>query len=99
MINPKAKQKTPAAEQPADEDSPEAGSSSQAFILHRQQALRKEAGSILDMTSSKRTKHQKVKKIDELGRDENLSLEAKLILQNSARTFLEMCFNCKPTDR
>lgn len=42
---------------------------------------------------AKRQKTQKSKIIDELGRDDNLSLDAKLILQNLARTFIEACFN------
>ena len=46
------------------------------------------------MASGKRSKYQKVKKVDELGRDENLSLDAKLVLQNTAKTFLETSFNC-----
>ena len=31
--------------------------------------------------------------MDELGREDNLSVEAKLILQNLARAFIEGCFN------
>ncbi|CCM05491.1 uncharacterized protein FIBRA_07712 [Fibroporia radiculosa] len=66
-------------------------SSSQAFILHRQQALTAESGSMLDLV--KRQRAQKSKKLDELGHDDNLSLDAKLALQNLARTFIESCFN------
>ena len=66
-------------------------SSSQPLVLHRQQALNKEAGTIIDLV--KRQKTQKGKKIDDLGRDDNLSTGAKTVLQGLARTFIESCFN------
>lgn len=66
-------------------------SSSQTLVLHRQQALSKDSGVIIDLL--KRRKKQKGKKVDELGREDNLSVEAKLILQNLARAFIEGCFN------
>ena len=69
-------------------------SSSQAYVLHRQQAISSEAGVILDMTRAKRSKAHKGKKVDELAREDNLSLEAKQDLQRFARTFVESCFNC-----
>ena len=31
--------------------------------------------------------------VDELGRDDNLSLDARVIMQNLARSFVENCFN------
>lgn len=65
--------------------------SSQTLVLHRQQALNKDSGSIIDLL--KRSKKQRGKKVDELGREDNLSVEAKLILQNLARAFIEGCFN------
>ncbi|TFY75534.1 hypothetical protein EWM64_g8480, partial [Hericium alpestre] len=66
-------------------------SASQALILHRQQGLKKEAGTILDLL--KRQKTQKGKKIDELGREDNLSIESRTALQNLARSFIESAFN------
>lgn len=42
---------------------------------------------------SKRARGQKAKKIDELARDDNLSVDAKVVLQDAAKLFLESCFN------
>lgn len=70
-------------------------SSSQAYVLHRQQAINCEAGAMLDMAGAKRSKAQRGKKVDELAREDNLSVEAKSVLQNFANTFIESCFNCK----
>ncbi|KAI0089435.1 timeless protein-domain-containing protein [Irpex rosettiformis] len=87
-LNPKAKSNVvgdaEAGPSIVENDSP-------AFVLHRQRALHKEAGHMLD--AGKRIKWQKVKKVDELAREENLSLESRLILQTAARTFLETAFN------
>jgi replication fork protection complex subunit Tof1/Swi1 len=66
-------------------------SSSRSFVLHRQQAIHGEAGSIMDMT--KRQKSKKINKIDELTIEDNLSMEARVILQNLASEFVESCFN------
>ncbi|KAI0265300.1 timeless protein-domain-containing protein [Gloeopeniophorella convolvens] len=71
-------------------DSP-AASSSQPLVLHRQQALSKESGVVIDLL--KRQKKQKGKKEDELGRHDNLTPEARTILRGLARTFIESCFN------
>ncbi|KAI0073615.1 timeless-domain-containing protein [Panus rudis PR-1116 ss-1] len=90
MANPK-KQGGNATDAPDGEASGE--SSSRGFVLHRQRALHENAGAILDMSSAKRAKAQKNKKVDELAREDNLSLEAKTILQGLAKTFLESCFN------
>ena len=65
--------------------------SSQKLVLHRQEAITKESGSILDL--KKRKQHKKVNKVDELGMEDNLNRDAKVILQNFARTFVEVCFN------
>lgn len=92
-LNPKHAQKAAGTTGDAPAAPPEASTSAQAFVLHRQQALRHEAGSMLDKSSGKRARAQKVKKVDELGREENLSLESKTILQRLAKTFLESCFN------
>ena len=100
MSNPKkhpqakpADESTPEAPPPApvaDEDKP-----SQLFVLHRQRALHRDAGSVLDMSSAKRAKTQKKNKTDELAREDNLSVEARTILQETAKTFIEACFNRK----
>lgn len=34
-----------------------------------------------------------MKKVDDLGREDNLSVEAKITLQNVAKKFIESCFN------
>ena len=70
-----------------------AASSSRAFVLHRQQAISGEAGSIMDMT--KRQKARKVNKLDDFGIVDNLSMEARVILQSLATSFVEACFNRK----
>ncbi|KAI0703047.1 timeless protein-domain-containing protein [Cytidiella melzeri] len=88
-LNPKAKSNARSGADAGD-NAGEGSSSSPAFVLHRQRALHREAGSMLD--AGKRTKLPKVK-VDELARDDNLSLESRLILQNAARTFLETAFN------
>ncbi|THH17984.1 hypothetical protein EW146_g2907, partial [Bondarzewia mesenterica] len=97
-LNPKKASALPKAANEEDDGeptvpatAPSSSSSSQAFVLHRQQALNKEAGTIMDLV--KRQKTQKVKKADELGRVDNLSTEAKTVLRGLARTFIESCFN------
>ncbi|KAH9851033.1 timeless-domain-containing protein [Lenzites betulinus] len=94
MLNPK-KSKLPQEEGnnnnvPVELD---AGGSSRAYVLHKQQALNKAAGSALDMVRAKKHRATPGKKVDELGRDDNLSLDARVVLQNLARTFIESCFN------
>ncbi|KDR76874.1 hypothetical protein GALMADRAFT_245966 [Galerina marginata CBS 339.88] len=68
-----------------------AASSSRAFVLHRQQGIHGEAGSIMDMT--KRQKNKKITKLDDLGIQDNLSMEARVILQNLADEFVGSCYN------
>ncbi|KAI0649834.1 timeless protein-domain-containing protein [Trametes meyenii] len=94
MLNPKK------GKQPAEGNAPEeAGGassetgSSRAYVLHKQQALNKDSGSALDMISVKKHRASRSKKVDELGRDDNLSLDARVVLQNLARSFIEGCFN------
>ncbi|TFK52842.1 timeless-domain-containing protein [Heliocybe sulcata] len=67
------------------------GLSSQTFVMHRQQAISGEAGGIMDL--SKKSKAQKGKKVDELARQDNLSMDARSILQTLARTFVESALN------
>ena len=82
-LNPK---KAPAGEEPRS-----TGGASQPLLLHRQQAINHEAGDILDI--SKRQKAKKPSTNDELSREDNLPLDAKLILQDIAKEFTESCFD------
>jgi replication fork protection complex subunit Tof1/Swi1 len=66
-------------------------SSSQPFVLHRQQALIKESGAVIDLV--KRQNKQKGKKEDEVARNDNLTPEARTALRGLAHTFIESCFN------
>jgi replication fork protection complex subunit Tof1/Swi1 len=68
-------------------------SSSRSFVLHHQQAINRESGSIMDMT--KRQKTKKGTTLDELAREDNLSMEARVVLQNFAIEFVQSCFNRK----
>lgn len=90
-LNPKHA-KDGATDEAADPQ-PQASSSSQAFVLHRQQAITQDAGTMLDMTSGKKSKGQRAKKIDALGREETMTLESRVVLQNLGKTFVETCFN------
>ncbi|KAG6918286.1 hypothetical protein DXG01_015378 [Tephrocybe rancida] len=72
-------------------DSELAPSSSRSFVLHRQQAISSESGSIMDI--SKRQTAKKGNRIDEMTREDHLSVEARVILQNLAIEFTEACFN------
>jgi replication fork protection complex subunit Tof1/Swi1 len=45
------------------------------------------------MDTAKRQKVRKANKIDELAREDNLSMEAKVMLQTLAKEFLQSCFN------
>ena len=65
--------------------------SSQPFVLHRQQALIKESGAVIDLV--KRQNKQKGKKEDEVARNDNLTPEARTALRGLAHTFIESCFN------
>ena len=69
----------------------ESSSSSQPIVLHRQQALSKESGAVIDLV--KRRNKQKGKKEDEVARNDNLTPEARTVLRGLARTFIESCFN------
>ena len=91
IVNPKKAKKAsegndsaPAEELPAP---------SRSYVLHRQQALTQDAGSALDMARAKKHRKPPGKKVDELGRDDNLSLDARVVLQNLARAFVENSFN------
>jgi replication fork protection complex subunit Tof1/Swi1 len=45
------------------------------------------------MDLTKKSKSKKGNTVDEMARDDNLSLEARTILQGLAREFVESCFN------
>ncbi|KIJ64730.1 hypothetical protein HYDPIDRAFT_181592 [Hydnomerulius pinastri MD-312] len=79
------------AEPSAEPDDSPGTSSSRPLVLHRQAAITSESGSILDIAKQKRAK--KTHKVDELTREDNLSVEAKIVLQGFAREFVESCFN------
>ncbi|KAF8177653.1 timeless protein-domain-containing protein [Pholiota molesta] len=81
----------PAVNNAAGAEPQPVASTSRSFVLHRQQAIHGEAGSIMDMTKRQRSK--KVNKVDDLGITDNLSLEARLVLQNLAAEFVESCYN------
>ncbi|KAG6865098.1 hypothetical protein C0991_005153 [Blastosporella zonata] len=68
-----------------------AAGSSRSFVLHRQQAISSESGTMMDIT--KRRMNKKGNKVDDLARDDHLSVEARVILQNLAIEFTEACFN------
>ena len=74
---------------PVDPNGPP--TSARPFVLHRQQALSKESGAVIDLV--KRQNKQKGKKEDEVARNDNLTPEARTVLRGLARTFIESCFN------
>jgi len=90
-LNPKKSSAAPGA--PAEGGNPIVPdeSSSQPLVLHRQQALSKEPGAVIDLV--KRQNKQKGKKEDEVARNDNLTPEARTVLRGLARTFIESCFN------
>jgi replication fork protection complex subunit Tof1/Swi1 len=87
-LNPK-KARMPEA-QTNDASVPEPAPS-QSYVLHRQQAIVSETGAIFDMVKKQRARRGK--KTDELTREDNLSLEARQILQDLAQRFTQSCFN------
>jgi replication fork protection complex subunit Tof1/Swi1 len=67
------------------------GSGSRPLVLHRQAAITQESGSVLDI--AKRSKARKSNKVDELAREDNLSVEAKIVLQGFASELVDSTFN------
>jgi len=61
------------------------------FVVHNQQGISGELGSIWDM--SKRQKAKKSQTVDELSKEDHLTVEARLALQKFASDFLDSCFN------
>ncbi|KAF8893088.1 timeless protein-domain-containing protein [Infundibulicybe gibba] len=74
-----------------EEPEEEPATTSRPLILHQQQAIHNEAGSIMDL--KKRQRAKKGNTLDELTRDDNLSVEARTILQDVATEFIKACFN------
>ncbi|PFH47597.1 hypothetical protein AMATHDRAFT_151707 [Amanita thiersii Skay4041] len=89
-LNPK--KQTPAGTQArADEPSSSSAPSGRSLVMHRQAAVANSAGSLLDI--GKKQKGRKGLTVDELTREDNLSIEARKALQQWACDFLEECFN------
>lgn len=91
QLNPSKKIQGPRDDAEPTSAEPQGSASSRPLVLHRQGAISKESGDILDI--AKRGKGKKPNKIDELAREDNLSTEAKMVLQGFAREFVEACFN------
>ncbi|KAG5637662.1 hypothetical protein H0H81_003683 [Sphagnurus paluster] len=92
-LNPNKKPRAAGENGNGNEADPETvpAAGSRSFVLHRQQAINRESGSIMDMT--KRHTAKKGNKLDEMSRDDNLSVEARVVLQDLAIEFVEACFN------
>jgi replication fork protection complex subunit Tof1/Swi1 len=75
----------------ATADDSQRGSSSRPLVLHRQAAITRDSGSILDI--AKQQRFRKTNKVDQLTREDNFSVEAKMVLQGFVREFVESCFN------
>ncbi|KAF8624656.1 hypothetical protein AX17_006987 [Amanita inopinata Kibby_2008] len=88
-----SKKKTQNADGSEETNEPSASSSASArpLVLHRQQAVTTSAGMLLDL--GKKQKGRKGLTVDELAREDNLSLEARKVLQEWACDFLDECFN------
>ncbi|KAI6124102.1 timeless protein-domain-containing protein [Pisolithus croceorrhizus] len=87
QLNPKRKTRD-AQDVPEESQGP---ASTRPLVLHRQAAISKESGDVLDIAKQNRWK--KTNKVDELTREDNLSTEARMVLQGFAREFVESCFN------
>ncbi|KAH9474545.1 Topoisomerase 1-associated factor 1 [Psilocybe cubensis] len=72
-------------------DAQPTASTSRSMVLHRQQAIYNDSGTVLDM--AKRQKNKRLNKADDLGVETVLSMEARVILQELATEFLGSCFN------
>ena len=66
------------------------------LVLHRQAALTSDTSSILDISKKGKGK-LRGNVVDQLGREDNLSPEAKNVLRSAAEGFLEGCFNRMPS--
>ena len=91
QLNP-SKKKTQGSEPTTAE--PQGSGASRPLVLHRQAAISRESGDVLDI--AKRGQRKKTNKVDELAREDNLSTEAKIVLQGFAREFFQACFNREP---
>ncbi|KAF5372553.1 hypothetical protein D9758_005156 [Tetrapyrgos nigripes] len=92
-LNP-SKKPPPGGAEEEDRANASAGSDprgSRSFVIHRQQGITQDTGTLWDMAKKQKTK--KGFTVDALGREENLSVEAKTVLRSLAIGFLEGCFN------
>ncbi|KAG6810302.1 hypothetical protein H0H92_012503 [Tricholoma furcatifolium] len=62
------------------------------FVLHRQSAISTESASVMDITK-RQVAVRKGNRVDQLTREENLSLEARLVLRRFASEFVRAAFN------
>ncbi|KAL4067395.1 timeless protein-domain-containing protein [Scleroderma yunnanense] len=91
QLNPSKKAPSTRDDAQSTTAEPQGSASSRPLVLHRQAAISKDSGDLLDI--AKRHKWKKTNKIDELAREDNLSVEAKMVLQGFVREFVEACFN------
>ncbi|KAG0699398.1 timeless protein-domain-containing protein [Suillus ampliporus] len=92
QLKPSKKPVSPDADTEGPNDSAHGSNpGSRPLVLHRQAAITRESGSILDF--AKRSRAHKSNKIDELAREDNLSVEAKIVLQGFARESVDSSFN------
>ncbi|KAG7097306.1 hypothetical protein E1B28_004668 [Marasmius oreades] len=90
QLNPK---RTPKPADDGNEADSEPGKNDprQPFVIHRQQGINRDIGSIWDM--SKRKIAKKSQTVDELSKEDHLTVEARFTLQTFATDFLDSCFN------
>jgi replication fork protection complex subunit Tof1/Swi1 len=78
-------------------DSEPAAPAPQPIVLHRQQAIGHDYESVIDIAKKQRSK--KGNKLDDLATEDNLSIEARVVLKELAKEFLESSFNCESHSR
>ncbi|ESK95053.1 topoisomerase 1-associated factor 1 [Moniliophthora roreri MCA 2997] len=91
QLNPNKKPRSSKDGNEADSEPSSSKGEAKSFVLHRQTGINRDVGTIWDM--SKRQKSKKSQTLDELAKEANLSLEARIALQTFATDFLESCFN------
>ncbi|KAL0580059.1 Topoisomerase 1-associated factor 1 [Marasmius crinis-equi] len=90
QLNPNKKPRKP-AEDGNEADSEPAKPGVAPFVVHHQQGMNRDLGSVWDM--SKRQKAKKGQTVDELSKEDHLTAEARQALQTFATDFLDSCFN------
>lgn len=88
-LNPNKQAHTSTGAEPTESDQPPP-KKSQTFVIHRQEGITGDTGTLWDKSERQKTKGHKV---DELASHEALSVEAMRVLQTLASEFLEECFN------